>query len=239
MCWDPLPGDQVFDSSRASGIVDKLALALKEKRASGELKARYGKDLQKKAMVLACLDEIEKSAGFRTNVGSRIVSSVGKAAKSVGESLKGVGNSLSTAPQRTGAAITDTIRNPAQALKSGWHSTWHDPKTSGGRFGKGMFLLGTGMSGATAIPKNDPTGRGESRSTRLMRFGASTAGGIAGMKHGIIPSMVLGIGGDVMAGKAGRAIDRTRGYKPAQKPVTDPNMPTKPAVIQRTLPAQD
>jgi predicted RNA-binding Zn-ribbon protein involved in translation (DUF1610 family) len=163
--------------------------------------------ITKAAMFDALADEMEKiSKSVMRNVGSRI--------KTTG---KGWGNALATAPGRTVGAVGDLLTSPVKTMKQGWHATWKDPKMSGGALGKGMFALGTLASGAAVVPKNDPMQRGESRLTRASRFVGSTALGIAGMKRGILPSIALGIGGDVAGGYVGRAIDRARG-RPTIKP---------------------
>jgi hypothetical protein len=325
MCWDPLPGKQVFDSTRASSIVERTAKALLEKGAGAGIFSRVEMSDDQEA-----LDNIRVNAHFfhKDNVsmhpahrrlfkmietaaesalehdGLQKSSSVGKSAgmvkfterlkggkadgmvpsqfasrqlakgkkverehtrngrlateiamdhlaetpnyydkleaiekhamfdgfasemekisrgmlRDIGNSIRKTGRSwgksLKSAPGRTLDAIGD-LRNPAKAMKQGWHATWHNPKTSGGTLGRAMFGLGTLASGATAIPKNDPTGRDESRTTRAMRFAGGTALGIAGMKRGVIPSIALGIGGDVAAGAIGRRIDKAKGYRPS------------------------
>jgi hypothetical protein len=176
-----------------------------------------------KAKMAAFEDEMRKiaAAGFMHNLGSRILTYAGRQTGSVSHwASKQPGNLW-----RAGAAHL----HPLQGMKEGWKFSW-DPKTGGGTLGRVMFLGGTGLSGLTAIPKRDPMGQGESRLTRGLRFAGGTATGLIAAKHGILPSLAYGIGGDVAGGYAGRAIDKYRGYKPPppkQKLVTPPP-PQKP-----------
>ena len=169
-----------------------------------KLREKKLRDAKKKhAMYDGFSDEMDKIAkSFMKDIGTRIA-----------KTTKSWGRDLASAPGRTLSAAGDTLIHPVKTMKEGWHATWRDPKTSGGWLGKGMFALGTAGSAAAAVPKEDPLGRGESRLTRAARFAGGTALGVAGMKKGIIPSIALGIGGDVAGGYAGRGIDRLRGRK--------------------------
>lgn len=179
-------------------------------------------------------DEMEKiAASIILNHGTKFIRS---GAGKISNTLKGWGSALRSTPRRTGQAVGDIVRSPRQALREGWHATWHDPATSGGMLGRGMFALGTAGAAATAIPKDDPMGRGESRLTRTARFAGGTLAGVAGMKRGVLPSIALSMGGDIAGGYAGRAVDKVRGYKPKARPTSDlpaavPQRVAQPAAV--------
>lgn len=164
----------------------------------------------KRASYASFGDELEKIAdGFMTNIGT----------------------GLRRGPANTAGAIGDIASSPIGSLRQGWRKTW-----TGGTGNKAMILGGAALGLPMALSKNDPTGRDESRLTRAMRFGVSQLGAIAGFTRGHqVPSMVLGLAGDVAGGYAGRAIDRARGRKAKPKVDTSSAVPTKPALAQQVL----
>lgn len=174
-------------------------------------------------------DEMRKiaAAGFMSNLGSRIITYGGK-------QLRGAGSWAAKQPGNIWEAAKAHAR-PIHGLKEGWKFSW-DPETGGGWLGRGLFLGGTALSGASAIPKEDPLGRGESRLTRAARFLGGTTTGLIASKHGFVPSLLYGAAGDVAGGYAGRAIDRMRGVKTPKKPNVGPTLKdSRNAMVQQAV----
>jgi hypothetical protein len=198
---------------------------------------KYTKRRAKLAQYHGFADELTKIAlGYQQNLGIPILQTgrgvLNRAAGWIGQKAVQAGKDLASAPMRTFKATGESLIHPAKTFKQGWKATWNPAvKGKGEAFtNKAFFLAGTGMQGATAIAKNDPTGRDESRLTRGMRAGVGAATGIMGMKRGVLPSIALGIAGDVAGGAAGRRIDKARGYVPKpKKTAPDPMMPQRVA----------
>jgi hypothetical protein len=186
-----------------------------------KLREKRLRDAKKKHAMVFFADEMGKiaaSTSFMQNVGNKLTS---------------WGKSLASTPRRTAQAVGDIVESPSGALRHGWNETW-GPKVGFG--GKAMFVGGTALQAADLARDGDITGRGESRMTRGMRLVGGTIAGTAGMKRGILPSIALGIGGDVAAGAVGRKIDKARGYKPKPKAgaISD-HAPSKAAIAHKAL----
>jgi hypothetical protein len=186
-----------------------------------KLREKRLRDAKKKHAMIAFSDELEKiSEGFLTNVGNSIVG--------LGKSM---GQGIVHGPANTAGVVGDIARAPGTALREGWRHTW-----SGDRNAKALMLAGTALQIPGVFANKDITGRDESKLTRALRFGGNLVGSTAGFARGhMVPSMVLGMAGDVAGGYAGRAIDRARGRK--AKPKTDLHeaVPTKPAIAQQAI----
>jgi hypothetical protein len=186
-----------------------------------KLREKRLRDAKKKHAMVAFSEELEKIAeGFLTNIGTGIANTA-----------KSMGQGLLHGPANTAGVVGDIARAPGAALRAGWNQTW-----TGGRGAKALMLAGTAAQVPSIFKEKDITGRDESKLTRALRFGGGFLGSTAGYARGhIVPSMVLGMAGDVAGGYAGRAIDRARGRK--AKPKTDLHeaVPTKPAIAQQAL----
>ena len=90
---------------------------------------------------------------------------------------------------------------------------------------KGMFttpglplwqkgLAGVGLVGtaANALPEQDPSGQGKSRTRRALEGIGGTIGGAAG--KGLVGSLAAGAVGTMAGNIAGKAVDAVRGYRP-------------------------
>lgn len=186
-----------------------------------KLREKRLRDAKKKHAMVAFSDELEKIAeGFMTNVGNTITSTA-----------KSIGSGIVHGPANTAAVVGDFVRSPGATMSEGWKRTW-----TGGSAAKGLMLLGNAAMLPGVVMKEDPTGRGESRMTRALRFGGSFLGSTAGFARGhMVPSMVLGMAGDAAGGYVGRAIDRARGRKAKAKTDVHPAIPTKPAIAQQAI----
>ena len=97
----------------------------------------------------------------------------------------------------------------AHSNKGGWmgaKDSWRKNLPVGG---KSMAVGFTAMGVPSAVKKEDPTGRGRSRTERLLQLGAGTLGGIAGVgavmkgkSPGFLRSAIGGMGGAIAAEKA-------------------------------------
>jgi hypothetical protein len=166
-------------------------------------------------------DELEKIAdGFMTNVGT-----------SIANTARSIGRGIRDAPVNTAGVIGDIASSPGTALREGWKQTW-----TGGKGAKTLMLAGNALQVPGIFAKKDVTGRDESRLTRAFRFGGGLLGSTAGFARGhMVPSMALGMAGDVAGGYAGRAIDRARGRKAKPKTGISSATPTKPAIAQQAI----
>lgn len=84
----------------------------------------------------------------------------------------------------TKIAVFKTVaRGFGKALKTGWAGTKADPTT---KVGKGLTLLGAGLSVPVAMTKDDMTGQGRSRVERTLDAAGNTVGGLAGAGAGLL-----------------------------------------------------
>lgn len=186
-----------------------------------KLREKRLRDAKKKHAMVAFSDELSKiaaSTSFMQNVGNKMTS---------------WGKAIASTPRRTAQAVGDIIDSPTGALRHGWNETW-GPKVGFG--GKAMFVGGTALQAAELTRDEDITGRGDSRLTRGARLIGGTLAGTAGMTRGVLPSIVLGIGGDVAGGYVGRKIDKMRGYKPKPKNTAPSDTaPSKATIAKKAL----
>lgn len=210
---------------------------------------------KKQAMLIAFADELEKISiaggprSYMMNLGTRIMpramQSASRLYQNIQQGALNWGQALATAPARTLTAGREFLTSPIQTTRQGWTKSLAPTDPSKGMRGNlgamgsnAMMIAGTAIPAAVAFPSQDPTGRGESRLTRGMRAAVGGVAGIAGMKHGMLPSAALGAAGDLAGGAIGRRIDKARGYKPKKKPTVDaptPGTPTKAAIMQQAV----
>lgn len=81
-------------------------------------------------------------------------------------------------------------------------------------YGKALAIGGAGLMASQALPKEDPTGRGQSRLTRGLESAGSIVGGSIG--KGLSGGLLTGTLGGTLGLGVGKAIDRMRGYRPPQ-----------------------
>ena len=178
----------------------------------------------KQATLDAFTDEMEKISAYMSNVGTRIYHAP----------------RLTRIANRTLAAVQDTFTNPVESMRRGWNRSWAGPGTDTSLWhkmkrygGNALGAVGMAVPIATALPADDPTGRGESRVSRGVRAVGTTTAGLIGMRRGVVPGMVMGGVGDYAGGVVGRLVDKARGYKPKQKPNVAPEVPTRAALTQQ------
>lgn len=130
----------------------------------------------------------------------------------------------------------------AHGAKGGWmgaQDSWRKNLPIGG---KSMAVGFTAMGVPSAMKKEDPSGRGRSRTERMLQLGAGTIGGIAGVgavmkgkSPGFLRSAVGGMGGAIGAEKL-VSMPFNRGRKQRmQGPVSRQE---RPQLLQQALPSQ-
>jgi hypothetical protein len=163
-----------------------------------------------KIAITAFSDELEKISSMQLNIGTRIVSRAGAAAK-------GAGNVL----HETGQAVLDHL-NPVQKMRESWNaSKWWGMK--------GLTVGGAALAAPEVLPKEDPLHMNRGRAERLIGNVAGTASGLITMQRGFVPALATGLAAQYAGGRVGRMIDKAKGRKapatptpPAQAPVAAP-----------------
>jgi hypothetical protein len=137
------------------------------------------------------------------------------------QQVKGTGRNI-------GGAI-GAFATPVKSLQKGWNATW----TPGGKPLHPAYkaLMGYGLiTGARDVAmKNDPSGRGHSRTRRALRFAGDQLGGVIAAPFGLTGGLVGSLGGAKVGDLAGAAYDKLRGYKARAQPET---IPPKPQGLQ-------
>lgn len=207
--------------------------------------ASFGNELEK----IAYLRQAAK-AGFKAwqkgkGVGGAV--SVGRKAARHGRREVQFAKSLARKPNE--GAAGHALRKGwadlggAHGNKGGWmgaKDTWRKNIPIGG---KSMAVGFTAMGVPGAVKKEDPQGRGRSRTERLLQLGAGTLGGIAGVgavmkgkSPGFLRSAIGGMGGAIGAEKlVSMPFNKSRTQRMQGGPVSRAD---RAQLLQQALPAQ-